>query len=175
MAKHIGFATASGTGAVATKEFEGEVGLATVVPRDGELVSDFLNGGRLEWSRHFTLAGWFGDVGGLEVNRLSGACLRGPACELDSLRRGAVRMFDERGGGENRDARCEPRLGFIWRKQGRRRCEAAVQNMCVEPLIRTGVSEDMVFCCFISKEGANAFKHCRAGSGESPGSCDRGS
>ena len=108
LAEHIGLASAGGAGAVAAEELESEVGLAVVVPRDGEFGSDFLDGCGLEWRCHFILAGGFGDVWGFEVDGLGGACLRGPAGEVDRLRGGAVGVLDERGGGENRDAWCEP-------------------------------------------------------------------
>jgi hypothetical protein len=140
LAEHIGLASAGGAGAVAAEEFEGEVGLAAVVPRDGEFSGDFLDGSGLEWRCHFLLAGGFGDVRGLEVDGLGGACLSGPEGEVDCLRGGAVGVLDERGGGENRDARRESRLDFFWRKECGGRGEAAVKDVCVEPLVRTGIT-----------------------------------
>lgn len=158
LAEHIGLASARGARAVAAEEFQGKVGLDAVVPRDGEFGSDFLDGSGLEWRSHFILAGRFGDVRGLEVDGLGRACLRGPAGEVDRLRGGAVGVLDERGGGENRDAWSEPRLGFIGRKQGRGRGEAVIKDMCVEPLVRTGVTEDMVFMGFVAEERADALE-----------------
>lgn len=140
LAEHIGLASTGGAGAVASEEFEGKVGLAAVVPRDGEFGSDFLDGSGLEWRCHFILAGGFRDVRGLEVDGLGGSCLSRPAGEVDGLRGGAVGVLDERGCGKNRDARREPRLGFIGRKQGRGSGEAAVKDVCVEPLVCTGVA-----------------------------------
>jgi hypothetical protein len=45
-----------------------------------------LDGSGLEWRCHFILAGGFGDVRGLEVDGLGGACLSGPEGEVDCLR-----------------------------------------------------------------------------------------
>jgi len=108
LAEHIWLASTCGAGAVAAEEFEGKVGFAAVVPRDGEFGSDFLDGCGLEWRCHFFLAGGFGDVRGLEVDGLGVACLSGPAGEVDRLWGGAVGVLDERGCGKNRDARREP-------------------------------------------------------------------
>lgn len=160
LAEDIGLASTCGAGAVAAEKFEGKVGLAAVVPRDGEFGSDFLDGSGLEWRCHFLLAGGFGDVRGLEVDGFGGACLSRPAGEVDGLRGGAVGVLDEWGRGKNRDVRREPRLGFIGRKQGRGRGEAAVKDVCVEPLVRTGVAEDMVFLRFVAEEGADALERC---------------
>ena len=140
LAEDIGLASTCGAGAVEAEKFEGKVGLAAVVPRDGEFGSDFLDGSGLEWRCHFILAGGFGDVRGLEVDGLGGACLGGTAGKVDCLRGGAVGVLDERGGGENRDARRESRLGFSGRKECGGRCEAAVKDLCVEPLVCTGVT-----------------------------------
>jgi hypothetical protein len=158
LAEHIGLSSAGGAGAVAAEEFEGKVGFAAVVPRDGEFGGDFLDGSGLEWRCHFILAGGFGDVRGLEVDGLGGACLSGPEGDVDCLRGGAVRVLKERGGGENRDARHEPRLGFIGHEECGGRREAVVKDVCVEPLVRTGVTEDMVFLGFVAEEGADALE-----------------
>ena len=160
LAEHIGLASARGAGAVAAEEFEGKVGLGAVVPRDGEFVSDFLNGSGLEWRSHFVLAGRFGDVRGLEVDGLGRACLRSPAGEVDGLRGGAVGVLNKRGCAKNRDPRREPRLGFIRCKKGRDGGKAAVKDVCVEPLVCTGVAEDMVFLWLVAEEGANSFERC---------------
>ena len=83
MAEDIGLASAGGAGAVAAEEFEGEVGLAAVIPRDGEFGSDLLNGCGLERRCHVILGSGFGDVGRLEVDGLGRSCLGGMAGEVD--------------------------------------------------------------------------------------------
>ena len=89
---------------------------------------------------------------GLEVDGLGRACLSGSAGEVYGLRGGTVGMLKERRGAKNRRTRREPRLGFIGRKKGRGRGEAAVKDVCVEPLVRTGVAEDMVFLGFVAEK-----------------------
>ena len=88
---------------------------------------------------------------GLEVDGLGRACLRGPAGEVDGLRGGAVGVLNERRCVKNRDAWREPRLGFIGREQNWGIGEAAIQDVCVEPLVRTGVAKDMVFLWFVAE------------------------
>ncbi len=160
LAEHIGFASARGARAVTAEEFQGKVGLDAVVPRDGEFGSDFLNGSGQEWLSHFFLTSRFGDVRGFQVDGLGRASLSGPAGEVEGLRGGAVGVLNERRCAENRRARGEPRLGFIGRQQGRGRDEAAIKDVCVEPLVRTGVAEDMVFLWFVAEEGADPLERC---------------
>jgi len=52
MAHHIGFPSAGRAGAVAAEEFQREVSLDPVVPRNGKFGSNFLDGGRLEDRSH---------------------------------------------------------------------------------------------------------------------------
>ena len=158
LAEHIGFASAGGAGAVAAEEFEGKVGFTAVVPRDGEFGSDFLDGCGLEWRCHFLLAGGFGDVRGLEVDGFCYASLESSTGEVDGLWGGAVGVLDERGGVKNRNAWRESRHGLIWRDEGGCCDKVAVADVCVDPLIRTGVAEDMVFLGFVAEEGADALE-----------------
>ncbi len=115
MAEDIGLASAGGAGAVAAEEFEGEVRLAAVIPRDGEFGSDLLNGSGLERRCHVILGGGFGDVGWLEVYGLGRSCLGGSAGEVDRLRGGAGGVLENGGCGENRNSGCELSLGFVGR------------------------------------------------------------
>lgn len=113
MAEDIGLASAGGAGAVAAEEFEGKVGLAAIIPRDGEFGSDLLNGSGLKRRCHVILGSGFGNVGRLEVDGLGWACLSDSAGKVDCLRGGVGGGHKERGGAENRDSRRELRLGFI--------------------------------------------------------------
>ena len=104
------------------------------------------------------LASGFRNMRGFEVDGFCYASLGGSTGEVDGLWGNVMDVFDLRGCAENWNAWRESRHGLIWRKESGGRGKVAVKDVCVEPLVCTGVAEDMVFLGFVAEEGADALE-----------------
>ena len=107
-----------------------------------------------------------------EVNRFCWARLGNSMGEADGLWGKILSVFDLRRCSENRDVWLELRHGFIRWEEGGCCQKMTVADVCMKPLVSTGIAEDMVFQRFIAEQGADSLERYRARSGDSPCGCD---
>ena len=95
---------------------------------------------------------------GFEVAGFCYASFGSSPGEVDGLWGNVMGVFDLRGCAENWNAWRESRHGLIWRDEGGCCDKVAVADVCVEPLIRTGIAENMVFLGFVAEKRADALE-----------------